>query len=178
MSSYMPFMALMSVSKSRRKRLLPLALPAVAGIPAAQAGALAVISADSVARREGNVATAEATTAVTDVLTTAVAHGAELTLDDLKHIPLAEKVVTARPDILTPASFENASSADLRRAAAIIQSALEAQGGQSAATGSSAAGSGSAAAKGSSGARSSGGSGGSSGGGEATTDDSGTKTGR
>lgn len=129
MSSYLPFVALMSVPKSRRKRLLPLALPAVAGIPAATAGALAVVSADSVARREGNVATAQATTAVTQLLTTAVAHGAELTPDQVKHIPIVDRVVAANPDILTPASLGTATPAELQRAVALIQAALAEGGG-------------------------------------------------
>jgi hypothetical protein len=124
MSSLLPFVALMSVEKSRRRQLLPLALPAVAGMPVAQAGALAVVSADSTARREGNVATAEATTAVAAVLTAAVDKGAVLTVDDLKHIPLAEKVMAANPDILTPSLVRGVSRADLERAMAVIQEAM------------------------------------------------------
>jgi hypothetical protein len=124
MSSVLPFVALMSVQKSRRRRLLPLALPAVAGMPVAQAGALAIVSADSAARREGSVATAEATTAVTAVLIAAVDNGAELTVDDLKHIPLAQKVVEGNPDILTRNSIRGASRADLERAMAVIEEAM------------------------------------------------------
>jgi hypothetical protein len=123
-TSVLPFVALLGVQKSRRRRLLPLALPAATGMPAAQAGALAIVSADSVARREGNVATAEATTDMTAVLTTAVENGAVLTVEDLKGIPLAEKVVAANPDILTSRSLEGISRADLERAMTVIQRAM------------------------------------------------------
>lgn len=126
----LPVVALMTVSKSRRKKLLQLALPAMVGIPAAQAGALAVVSADSIARREANVATAEATSAVTAVLSAAVEHGAELSKDDLAHIPLASTVVAQNPDILRPTSLEGASQADIRRAIAVLENALTSSDGQ------------------------------------------------
>ncbi|WP_182113877.1 MULTISPECIES: hypothetical protein [unclassified Actinotalea] len=128
MSNVLPFVALMSVPKNRRRRLMPIVLPAVAGLPAAQAGALAVVSADGVARREGALASAEAVTAVTAVLTTAVDKGAVLTAEDLAHIPLARQVVAADPDILATSSLSGVSRAELQRAAAVIQAALDADG--------------------------------------------------
>ncbi|GGC05747.1 hypothetical protein [Cellulomonas carbonis] len=100
--SMLPLVALMSVPKSRRRKLLPIALPAVAGVPAAAAGAVAVVTADSVTSGERAAAAADATSAVTAVLTAAVAHGAELEADDLKHVPLAHQVVTQNPAILSP----------------------------------------------------------------------------
>lgn len=100
----LPFVALMSVPKSRRRRLLPVALPGVAGLPPAAAGAMAVITADSVSAGERAAATADATSAVTEVLTAAVAHGAELEVEDLQHVPLAHHVVTSNPGILRPAA--------------------------------------------------------------------------
>jgi hypothetical protein len=138
MSSMLPFVALLSVEESRRSQLLPLALPAMAGMPVAQAGALAVVSADSAAR----IASAEATIAVTAVLVAAVVNGADLTAEDLAHIPLAQQVVAANPDILTPpegtstADLEEASTADLERAMAVIQEAMT-KGGGAKATGDS-----------------------------------------
>jgi hypothetical protein len=138
MSSMLPFVALLSVEESRRSQLLPVALPAMAGMPVAQAGALAVVSADSAAR----IASAEATSAVTAVLVAAVAHDAKLTAEDLAHIPLAQQVVAENPDILTPpegtstADLEGASTADLERAMAVIQEAMS-KGGEAKPTGDS-----------------------------------------
>ena len=135
----LPFVALLSVEESRRSQLLPLALPAMAGMPVAQAGALAVVSADSAAR----LASAEATSAITAVLVAAVANGANLTAELLAHIPLAQQVVAANPDILTPpveepstADLEGASTADLERAMAVIQEAMT-KGGEAKPTGDS-----------------------------------------
>lgn len=114
MNNLMPFVALMSLPKDRRRHLLPLAMSAAAGMPAAQSGALAVISADSAARREGKAADAAATdaavTAVTEVITAAVAKGAALTAEDLQHIPLAQKALAAKPDILSPGTVQAQSA--------------------------------------------------------------------
>jgi len=124
MSSVLPFFALMSVPRNRRRRLLPLALPAVAGVPAAQAGALGVVAADSAARREGNAATTEAAADLATVLTIAVDKGAALEPADLKDIPLAVRVLAEHPDILKGDSHEAASRADLERAMAVIKAAM------------------------------------------------------
>ena len=124
MYNLLPLVALMSVPRDRRRRLMPLTLPAAAGLPAAQAGALAVVSADRVAKREGNAATAEAATAVTTVLTTAVEKGATLTADDFKNIPLVQRVVAGRPDIFDPVSLGGGiSNADLDRMIEALQQA-------------------------------------------------------
>jgi hypothetical protein len=48
--SYLPLFALMMVPRHRRDSLLPVALPAMANLPAAQLGALAVVTSDSRSR--------------------------------------------------------------------------------------------------------------------------------
>jgi hypothetical protein len=139
MSNMLPFVALLSVEESRRSQLLPLALTSMAGMPGAQAGALAVVSADSAVR----IASAEAISAITAVLVV-VGKGCQLTAADFDHIPLAQQVLAANPDILTPSSgeepstadLEGASTADLERAMAVIQEAMT-KGGEAKPTGDS-----------------------------------------
>ena len=77
------------------------------------------------------------------MLVAAVANGANLTAEHLAHIPLAQQVVAANPDILTPpveepstADLEGASTADLERAMAVIQEAMT-KGGEAKPTGDS-----------------------------------------
>jgi hypothetical protein len=142
MSSMLPFVALLSVEESRRSQLLPLALTSMAGMPGGQAGALAVVSADSAVR----IASAEATSAITALLALVVARDCRLTAEDVAHIPLVAQVVAANPDILTTSSadlerastadLEGASTADLERAMTVIQEAMT-KGGEAKPTGDS-----------------------------------------
>ncbi len=94
--NYLPLLALMTVPRRRRNSLFPVALPAMANLPAAQLGALAVVTSDSAVRREHNTATA----AVAETIATAVDKGATFTADDFVANPIALEVVTANPNIL------------------------------------------------------------------------------
>ncbi|WP_225755261.1 hypothetical protein [Actinotalea sp. Marseille-Q4924] len=119
----LPIIALAALPKHRRSTVFPIALPALAGLPVAQAGALAVITADSVARRERTAAQTEATTAVTSVLTTAVEKGATLTAEDVEHIPIARRAVATNPAILRPVGA-GLSAEDLDRVKEVFEELL------------------------------------------------------
>lgn len=119
----LPILALAALPKERRSAVFPIALPALAGLPAAQAGALAVVSADTVARRERTAAQTEATTAVTSVLTTAVEKGATLTPADVEHIPIARRAVATNPAILRPT--HGLSADDLDRVKEVFEELLK-----------------------------------------------------
>lgn len=121
--NFLPILALAALPKERRSAVLPIAFPAMAGLPAAQAGALAVVTADSVARRERSTARAEATAAVTSVLTTAVEKGATLTAEDVEHIPIARRAVATNPAILRPVGT-GLTSEDLDRVKEIFEELL------------------------------------------------------
>lgn len=121
--NFLPILALAALPKDRRAKVLPIALPAMAGLPVAQAGALAVVTADSVARRERTAAQAEAATAVTSVLTTAVEKGATLTAEDVEHIPIARRAVETNPTILRPVGA-GLSAEDLDRVKEVFEELL------------------------------------------------------
>jgi hypothetical protein len=120
----LPFFALAALPKDRRSKVFPIALPALAGLPVAQAGALAVVTADGVARRERTAAQTEATTAVTSVLSTAVEKGATLTAADLEHIPIARRAVATNPAILRPVGG-GLSAEDLDRVKEVFEELLK-----------------------------------------------------
>jgi hypothetical protein len=94
---------LFALPRRRRRALVPLALPAVANVPAAQAGALSVMAADSAIRREQNVAAADLDNVVSQTIVTSVANGAELDADKLQLIPVAHRLVLANPQLVVRA---------------------------------------------------------------------------
>ena len=106
--SYLPLAILMSVPRSRRRQLIPLALPAVANIPVAQAGALAVVTADAELRRRDTAAA----TAVASTIEVAVDKGALFNAADFAGIPIARDFVAGRHDLLQgePATPEEATA--------------------------------------------------------------------
>jgi hypothetical protein len=107
--SYLALAAFLMAPRRRRNALLPVALPALANLPAAQAGALTVVTADAAIRHEQNAGDANATAAVTATIATAVDKGATLAADDFKTNPIALQVVTANPTILQPAQATHLS---------------------------------------------------------------------
>lgn len=108
---YVALAAFMMAPRRRRNALLPIALPALANLPAAQAGALTVVTADAAIRHEQNAGDANATAAVAATIATAVGKGAPLTADDFKTNPIALQVVTANPQILQPTDATRLSDA-------------------------------------------------------------------
>jgi hypothetical protein len=122
--SYLPLVALFMVPRNRRRNLLPLALPAVANVPAAQAGALAVVTADSALRREQSASVAEATTAVTQTIAKAVEKGATLEAVDFEAIPIAHHVVITNPQILEHLTQETLSAGQQAQVAEMIEAAV------------------------------------------------------
>jgi hypothetical protein len=108
---YVALAAFMMAPRRRRNALLPIALPALANLPAAQAGALTVVTADAAIRHEQNTGDANATAAVAATIATAVSKKAELVPDDFKTNPIALQVVTTNPQILQPTDATQLSDA-------------------------------------------------------------------
>ena len=109
MSNYLPFAAYLMSPRRRRNALLPIAIPSMGNLPAAQVGALSVVSADAALRREQAATTTAvaladqaAEAAVHDTIRIAVENGAKLSVDKFPEGSIGRRLADAVPDLFEP----------------------------------------------------------------------------